>query len=90
MSSEPDVGTCAGCIFPADAVVTVGCVHEHVTVIAACEGRITELRRSQGYMTCAPCEEAGEVIAPLITARWPDGRTEVIQEAGDFRVPLEG
>jgi hypothetical protein len=85
MREEAEPGTCTGCVFPADAIVTVGCVHEHVTRLPLCASRIEDLRASAGHMGCRPCMDAGEANAPMITVDWPNGTREVVQQAGDIR-----
>jgi hypothetical protein len=93
VSAEAEPALCAGCVSPSDAVVTTGCVHEHVTTVGYCKARVNDLRRCAGYLTCSACageNGSGHVCVPEITAQWPDGTREVIQQAGELRTDEAG
>lgn len=86
-TAESGTPRCHGCVYSADGLVTVACVHEHIVREWHCEARIAAMRRSAGYIACSACVSSGVPAGgflPEVTVGYPDGGSaEVIQEAGE-------
>ena len=76
---------CADCPLPVAGTLVTGCVHEHVTRIAACWLSVTAMRAAMNALESpVPCRgcEPDHLCYPRITVEWSGGSTEVLQEAG--------
>jgi hypothetical protein len=60
------------CGEPAIAVITFGCIHEHVESPAACAGCAAELQRAADILVCPACEDGPEPheCPVVIEIRW--------------------
>jgi hypothetical protein len=63
------------CGEPAIAVVTAGCVHEHLETQPACAGCAAEIQRAADRLACFICEGGPEPheCRAILQIRWLEG-----------------